>query len=51
MTQTRLKPGAPDAVAGKVDPIWSSYPSRPRRGLCGAVRGRGATYWVIPHLQ
>ena len=22
MTQTRLKPGAPDAVAGKVDPIW-----------------------------
>lgn len=22
MTQTRLKPGAPDAVAGKVDPVW-----------------------------
>jgi serine O-acetyltransferase len=23
MTQTRLKPGAPDSVAGKVDPIWA----------------------------
>jgi serine O-acetyltransferase len=23
MTQTRLKPGSPDLIAGKVDPIWS----------------------------
>jgi len=23
MTQTRLKPGAPDAIAGTVDPIWN----------------------------